>query len=121
MGFVQRKATTAKSKYSLQNITEKKREFLNDLVFTVEMEKIRLQLIFNWDQTRIKLVPSTSWTMNKQGTRMVEVVELSDQRQITAVFCRNLLGAFLSVQLNYKGTVPSIFQFSTRLGHYTCS
>ena len=47
MGFVQRRATTAKSKYSLQNFTEKKREFLNNLVSTVEMEEIPPQLIFN--------------------------------------------------------------------------
>ena len=103
MGFVQRRATTAKSKYSLQNFTEKKREFLTDLVSIVVMEEIPPQLIFNWDQTGIKLVLSTSRTMNKQGARRVELVGLSDKRQITAVFCGNLLGAFLPVQLIYKG------------------
>ena len=49
MGFIQRRATTAKSKYSLQNFTEKKTEFLTDLASTVEMEEIPPQLIFNWD------------------------------------------------------------------------
>ena len=47
MGFVQRRATTAKSKYSLQNFTEKKTEFLTDLASTVEMKEIPPQLIFN--------------------------------------------------------------------------
>ena len=86
MGFVQRRAITAKSKYSLQNFTEKKREFLADLVSIVEMEEIPSQLIFNWDQTGIKLVPTTSWTMNEQGARRVELVGLSDKRQITQCF-----------------------------------
>ena len=67
MGFVQQRATTTKSKYLLQNFNEKKREFLNDVATIVEMEEIPPQLIFNWDQTGIKLVPSTSWTMNEQG------------------------------------------------------
>ena len=103
MGFVQRRATTTKSKYSLQNFTEKKTEFLTDLASTVEMEEIPPQLIFNWDQTGIKLVPSTSWTMNKQGAKRVGLVGFSDKRQIAAVFCGNLLEAFLPIQLIYKG------------------
>ena len=40
--------------------------------------------------------------MNEQGARRVELVGLSDKRQITAVFCGNLLGAFLPIQLIYK-------------------
>ena len=103
MGFVQRRATTTKSKYLLQNFNEKKREFLNDVATTVEMEEIPPQLIFNWDQTGIKLVPSASWTMNEQGAKRVELVGISDKRQITAIFCGNLLGTFLPVQLIYKG------------------
>ena len=57
MNFVQRKATTAKSKYSVENFAEKKREFLDDLVATVQMEDIPPELVLNWDQTGIKLVP----------------------------------------------------------------
>ena len=52
--------------------------------------------------------------MNEQGARRVELVGLSDKRQITAVFCGNLLGAFLPIQLIYErkptGAIrPSIF------------
>ena len=60
MNYVQRKGTTAKSKYSEVKFAEKKKEFLEELRATVEMEEIPPELILNWDQTGIKLVPSTS-------------------------------------------------------------
>ena len=103
MHFVQRKATTAKGKDSLENFAKKKREFLDDLVTTVQMEEVPPELVLNWDQTGIKLVPTTSWTMNEVGARRVELIGLSDKRQITAVFCGSLVGGFLPVQLIYKG------------------
>ena len=37
-------------------------------------------------QTGIKLVPSTSWTMNKQGARRVELVGLSNKRKLQQCF-----------------------------------
>ena len=103
MNFVQRKATTAASKYSRDDFAERKEEFLTDLVDTVVMEEIPPELILNWDQTGIKIVPSYSWTMAEMGSRRVELVGLSDKRQITAVFCGSLLGDFLPLQLIYKG------------------
>ena len=103
MNFIQRKATTAKGKYSLENFAVKKAEFLDDLVTTVQMEDVPPELVLNWDQTGIKLVPTTSWTMNKVEARRVELIGLSDKRQITAVFCGSLVGGFLPIQLIYKG------------------
>ena len=52
---------------------------------TLEMEEILLKLILNWDQTDIKLVSLTGWTMEEQGARRVELVGLYDKQQITAV------------------------------------
>ena len=69
---------------------------------TVQMEDIPPELVLNWNQTRIKLVPSTSWTMNEQRARRVKLVGLNDKRQITAVFCGSIVGAFLPIQLIYK-------------------
>ena len=53
MGFVQRKPTIAKSKFSVENFAAKKKKFLDYLVTTVEMEEIPPELIINWDQTGI--------------------------------------------------------------------
>ena len=40
-----------------------KEAFLADVVAVVTMEEISTQLILNWDQTGIHLVPAASWTM----------------------------------------------------------
>lgn len=56
MNFFQRKATTTKSKYAIADVDCVKREFLEDVVATVEMEEIPLELmILNWDQTGIRI------------------------------------------------------------------
>ena len=85
MNFVQRKATTSLSKYSVSNFSDLKKSFLASVVETVSMEEIPPELILNWDQTGIMIVPSTSWTMDQRGTRRVEIGGLKDKRQITAV------------------------------------
>lgn len=103
MNFVQRKGTTAKARYSETAFAEKKSEFLNQLIQIVEMDEIPPELILNWDQTGIKLVPATGWTMEEQGATRVELAGLNDKRQITAVFCGNILGAFLPIQVIYQG------------------
>ena len=103
MNFVQRKATTAKSKQSDADFAMLKKSFLEDVFTTVTMEDVPPELILNWDQTGIKLVPSSNWTMAPKGSGRVEMTGVTDKRQITAVFCGTLVGDFLPVQLIYKG------------------
>lgn len=103
MNFVKRKATTAKSKQTESDFEAVKKTFLEEVVTTVTMEEIPPELILNWDQTGIKIVPSSTWTMDQRGSRRVEMTGLDDKRQITAVFCGTLTGDFLPVQLIYKG------------------
>lgn len=104
MNYVKRKATTAKSKYSVADFSEIKRSFLRSVYETVTMEEIPPELILNWDQTGIMIVPSSSWTMHERGATRVELTGLKDKRQITAVFCGSIQGDFLPIQLIYKGT-----------------
>ena len=103
MNFVKRKATTAKSKHSTDDFARLKAQFLADVVTTVTMEDIPAELILNWDQTGIKIVPSSTWTMDSQGSKRVEVAGVGDKRMITAVFCGSLVGDFLPVQVIYQG------------------
>ena len=70
------------------------------------MENIPPELIMNWDQTGIKLVPSSNWTMEKIGTQRVEIIGVNDKRQITPMFCGTLSGDFLPIQLIYQGKSP---------------
>ena len=84
MGFVKRKAST-KAKVSIENFEEIKAQFLLDIKVVVEMEDIPFDLIINWDQTGIHYVPVGSWTMDKEGSKRVEIAGVDDKRQITAV------------------------------------
>lgn len=106
MKFVQRKATTAKSKETDANFAELKKSFLADVKATVTMEQIPPDLILNWNQTGIKIVSCSTWTMDQRGAKRVEMVGVNDKCQITAVFCGTLMGDFLPLQVIYKGTTP---------------
>ena len=103
MKFVRRKATTAKSKYAPEDFAALKRDFLNDVAAVVTMEDVPPELALKWDQTGIHLVPASTWTMDKEGSKRIEVSGVNDKRQITAVFCGTLTGDFLPLQLIYKG------------------
>ena len=103
MKFVRRKATTSKSKPTAADFAKAKEKFLDDVVSVVTVEEIPPELILNWDQTGIHLVPASGWTMDLEGSKRVEVSGVNDKRQITAVFCGSLVGEFLPIQLIYKG------------------
>lgn len=103
MQFVRRKATTAKSKVSALEFNQLRDDFFSELFSIVTMEEIPPELVLNWDQTGIHLVPAAAWTMAERGSKRVEIDGVNDKRQITAVFCGSLIGEFLPVQIIYKG------------------
>jgi hypothetical protein len=100
--FVKRKATT-KVKISVPNFAALQKQFLLDLKAIVDLEDIPFQLIINWDQTGINYVPVSQWTMEKRGTKRIEVAGINDKRQITAVLAGTMDGDFLLMQLMYQG------------------
>ena len=69
MKFVKRKATTAKSKLTVENFAQVKTDFLEKLIAIVEMEKIPPELVLNWNRTGTKLVPLSNHTMEKEGSK----------------------------------------------------
>ena len=81
MNYVKREATTAKSKHSVADFAEIKRSFLRSVVETVTLEEIPPELILNWDQTGIMIIPSSSWTMHERGARRVKLTGLRDKRR----------------------------------------
>lgn len=62
--------------------------------------------MINWDQTGLNLVPSGSWTLEKEGSQRVELVGQNDKRMITATFAITLSGQFLPIQILYSGKTP---------------
>ena len=48
-------------------------------------------------------MPVSSWTMEVEGSKRVELVGKDEKRQITAVFGGSMTGNFLPLQLVYQG------------------
>ena len=106
MKFVKRRGST-KVHVLGDTFEHIKRNFLADIKTTVVMEDIPSELVINWDQTGISIVPGSSCTMAPSGSRRVEIVGMGDKRQITAVFAGSLSGDFLPPQLIYTGKTPA--------------
>ncbi len=106
MNFVKRRGSST-TKLTVTNFDEIKEQFIIDVNAAVELEDIPPQLVINWDQTGISIVPGSSWTMEAKGTKRVEIVGMGDKRQITAVFCGTLSGEFLPPQLIYQEKTPA--------------
>jgi len=89
MNFVNRKSSNA-GKMLPAEFKLQKEGFLNDICAEIIMIDIPEDLIFNWDQTCIHLVPVSEWTMEKQGTKNVIVTEVDDKQQITLVLAATI-------------------------------
>ena len=96
MDFVRRKATISKGKDTVPDFAELKKSFVQSVVETITMEEISPQLVFNWDQTGINIVPSCSWTMEERGSKRIKLVGIKDKHQITAVFLLYYTRRFLT-------------------------
>ncbi len=103
MNYTRRKATTKATHFDKSKFMSIKETFLQEIVYVVTMEEITGELILNWDQTGLNLIPAPAWTMEKRGTKRVKIKGVDDKRQITGVFCANLFGEFLPMQLIYGG------------------
>jgi len=76
---------------------------LEQIKGTVVFKDVHVNLILNWDQMGLNYVPVSSWTMEKERAKRVEIKGLDDKKQITAVFGATITGEFLPVQLVYQG------------------
>jgi hypothetical protein len=114
MGYVKRRATT-KSKVQPTQFEECKNQFILDFQTIVVMEDIPKEPIINWDHTGINYVPVSSWTLEKEEAKRVEIAGVDDKRQITVIFANTMSRDFLPLQVIYseKTTrcVPNSFIF----------
>ena len=108
---------------TVENFKAVKEQYILDFSAVVEMEDIPPELVFNWDQMGISIVPGSSWTMEVKGSKRVEIAGMNDKRQNTAVFCGTLTGEFLPPQLIYQGKTSAClhrYQFPDDW-HVTCT
>ena len=102
MNFTKRRAST-KCGHSADELEKEKEAFLSQVLDAVGLNDIPQELIFNWDQTGINLVPTALWTLDKKGKKQIKIAGYQDKRQITAVMCGSLVGELLPFQLVYAG------------------
>ena len=102
MGYVKRKGCNA-GKVSPLHFTEIKDIFLADIQAEILMNDIPDELIVNWDQTGIQLVPTGDWTMHRAGEKIVPINNSDDKQQITAVLSASMAGEYLAPQLLFQG------------------
>ena len=78
------------------NFTEIKEQLLIDVEAVIDMEEVPPSLVINWDHTVVKIVPSSQWTMEKRGTKRVEIAGIDDKCQISAILVCTMSGKFLA-------------------------
>ena len=105
MGYVKRKATS-KAKITVDNFAEIKEDFLLEVKHVIAMDEIPTQLVINFDQTGLNIVPVSDWTMEVEGAKRVEVAGKDNKKQITAVLGGSCVGDFLPPQIIYEGKTP---------------
>ena len=69
MGYVKCKATTKTNvKLSNEEFQRRRHEYLLQISGIVRQHAIPDELIINWDQTGLNLVPAGNWTLEQEGT-----------------------------------------------------
>lgn len=96
--YVKRKATKAARKLP-RNFNVQKGGFLENISRTVHLYKIPKDLVFNFDQTGLPLVPTSNWTMAECGSKQIDVVGKDDKRNITALLTVTATGKLLPPQV----------------------
>ena len=66
---------------------ELKEVFLVDIVAEVIMNDIPDELIFNWDQTGLSIIPTGEWTMEKRGEKVIKISHSDDKRHNWYIRC----------------------------------
>ena len=104
MNFVKHKGTNS-AKLPPSDFEKVKSDFLERVKKAVLENQIVPQMVINWDQTAVRLVPYSDWTMEEQGSNKISIKGLNDKREITALLSITLSGNILPPQLLYTGKV----------------
>ena len=87
----------------VQDFEAVKKDFLERIITAVKTHSIPQALIINLDETGLKLVPVSNWTLEQQGAAKIKVAGVDDKREITAVVSASMAGDLLPLQLLYTG------------------
>ena len=93
--MVKRKCSNA-GKISVSHFKELQDEFLADIQVETLVNDIPEDLIFNWDQTGLSLVPTGESTMHQAKASVIPITHSDDKRQVTAALAATLGGEVLT-------------------------
>ena len=108
LGYVKRKATTAKPLIAPDLIKEIGLTFYNDINEIVHAHAIPAEMIINIDQTPLPFALISKYTLEKKGSSRVSVPATSDYRQITGTFAISMTGSFEMIEMITKILIPYI-------------
>ena len=103
MNFVKRKGSTS-AKVVPAEFEKICDEFLGRIKTAVTDHSIPSSLIVYSDETSLKLVPQSEWTMEKEGTKKVAFKGSDDKREVTVMLSITPSGVYLPPQVLYQGT-----------------
>jgi len=86
------------------------------------MDEIPPELIINFDQTGLNVVPVSDWTMESAEVKRVEVAGKDDKKQLTALLAGLLTGDFLPPQIIYQGKTtdfPENWHITFSINHWS--
>jgi hypothetical protein len=97
-----------------EDFEKTKMDYIERIEKCVNEHNIPNDLILNWDQTGVNLIPGGDWTMDAKGSKQVKITGLNDRRQITALLTISKSGELLPPQIIYKGLNSVILSISFR-------
>ena len=102
MNYVKRHGCLT-AKMAVENFVQIRAQFLFDIQSLVEIEEIPSSLIVNWDQTAIKYVQMSTWTMADKGSKLVEIVGLITRDKLLQYLPYHTIRRFSCTPINISG------------------
>ena len=113
MGFVKRKGTRT-ARHLPNNFDEVKQSFLEKIEDAV-VKNVHLPMVVNFDQAGTKMIPVNQWTIEKEGSKQVDIIGL-DASCLSFWKCP----CAASYLLWENSALSPICGCSTRVERYTC-
>jgi hypothetical protein len=79
------------------------KDFVQRIALAVRQYKIPKELVINFDQTGVHIVPINNRSFAKTGSKQVVLRFKGDKRQITALLAGTASGVLLPEQLIFQG------------------
>ena len=102
-GLVKRRATSTRANLTENEQQERKDEFIRSVTERVREHDIPDDLIWNVDETNLRVRPSHHYTMALRGTQNISITGRSDKRNVTGVIAINRAGQVAPPQVIYGG------------------